>query len=71
MGKQANFTRMQDGTKADWEIIADAHKENFAGTADRFLGLLRQLEDITVGFKVNQLHHCLMTATLARRSGNR
>lgn len=69
MGNQATFSRMQDGTQEDWGIIAAEHKKNFEGTADRFMDLLRALEEITVGFSVNQLHHCLMTATLARRSG--
>ena len=63
------FTRMQDGTKDDWIEIGAAHQVEFAKTPERFLGLLRSLEDITVGFACNQLHHCLMTATLARRGG--
>ncbi len=69
MGHQATFTRMQDGTAEDWAVIAKEHYENFKSTADRFIDLLKSLEKITVGFSVNQLHHCLMTATLARRSG--
>jgi len=68
MGQQASFTRMQDGTKDDWMIIASEHATEFKTTADRFIGYLRDLEKITVGFAVNQLHHCLMTATLARQA---
>jgi len=63
------FARMQDGTKEDWQVIGLAHMEEFKKTPERFIGMLRSLEDITVGFAVNQLHHCLMTATLARRDG--
>ena len=63
------FARMQDGTKEDWMVIGAAHKEDFAKTADRFLDMLRSLEGVTLGFAVDQLHHALMTGTLARRSG--
>lgn len=69
MGEQAQFSRMQDGTAEDWRIIMEAHQEAFKSTADRFMDMLRSLEAVTVGFAVNQLHHSLMTATLARRAG--
>ncbi|GLQ21345.1 HD domain-containing protein [Algimonas porphyrae] len=68
-GQQASFTRMQDGTLDDWKIIGAAHKKDFGNTADRFIAMLRQLEDATLGFACDQLQHALMCATLARRSG--
>ncbi len=68
-GKQATFTRMQDGTLDDWKIIGAAHKQDFSKTADRFIAMLRQLEDATLGFSCDQLQHALMCGTLARRSG--
>ena len=67
--QQACFTRMQDGTLDDWKIIGAAHKQDFGNTADRFIAMLRQLQDTTLGFACDQLQHALMCATLARRSG--
>jgi predicted HD phosphohydrolase len=69
MGEQASFTRMQDGTKEEWMIIAAAHKEEFKNTADRFIDMLRGLEQHTLGFACDQLQHALMAGTLARRAG--
>src|SRR5439155_16736227 len=37
--------------------------------ADSVLAMLRSLADVTVGFAVDQLMHCLQTATLAERAG--
>lgn len=67
--KQAGFTRMQDGSLDDWKIIGAAHKQDFGKTADRFIAMLRQLEDATLGFACDQLQHALMCGTLARRAG--
>ena len=63
------FTAMQDGTQEDWMVIAAAHKVEFTKTADRFIELLKSLEQHTFGFGCDQLQHSLMCATLARRSG--
>ena len=63
------FTKMQDGTKEDWMVIGAAHMEEFKNTADRFIDMLKSLEQHTLGFGCNQLHHALMTGTLARRAG--
>ena len=63
------FTRMQDGTAKDWQQIAAGHQPHFDSVADRYIDMLRQLEGVTLGFGCDQLHHALMTATLARRSG--
>jgi len=66
---KANFTRMQDGKIEDWMIIGAAHKQDFAKTADRFIEMLKQLENATLGFACDQLQHALMAGTLARRAG--
>jgi len=60
---------MQDGKRDDWMAIAVAHQPHFDSVADRYIGLLKQLKGVTLGFGCDQLHHALMTATLARRSG--
>ena len=60
---------MQDGTLEDWMKIGAAHKQDFTKTADRFIDMLKQLENATLGFACDQLQHALMCATLARRDG--
>ncbi|MEP2987754.1 MAG: HD domain-containing protein [Parasphingorhabdus sp.] len=69
MASQATFTKMQDGTLEEWKIIGAAHKEEFKNTADRFIDMLKSLEQHTLGFACDQLQHSLMTGTLARRAG--
>lgn len=69
MNAHAKFTRMQDGTLEDWQIIAAEHKVHFASTAERYLDMLRQLSGVSLGFKCDQLQHALLCATLARRDG--
>lgn len=63
------FTRMQDGTADDWAVIGAAHMEHFTKTPAHLMDMLRSLESVTVGFACDQLHHSLMTGTLARRDG--
>lgn len=69
MSEQAHFTRMQDGTLEEWQIIGAAHYENFKHTADTYINLLKSLEQHTLGFACDQLQHALMAGTLARRAG--
>jgi len=63
------FTRMQDGKPEDWAHIAAGHQPHFDSVADRYIAMLKQLEGVSLGFGCDQLHHALMTATLARRAG--
>ena len=63
------FTRMQDGTAEDWAVIGAEHTEYFTKTPDHLMDMLRSLEKVTLGFACDQLQHCLMTGTLARRTG--
>jgi predicted HD phosphohydrolase len=63
------FTRMDHSTAEDWSVIG---RETMAAqplVADHVLGLLRSLEGVVMGFAVDQLTHCLQTATLAERAG--
>jgi predicted HD phosphohydrolase len=66
---RASFTRMDQGTQADWMAIA-ANSFAFArGLPDRVLAHLIQLGGDTGGFAVDRLEHSLQTATLAHRAG--
>ncbi|HZS13131.1 MAG TPA: HD domain-containing protein [Candidatus Dormibacteraeota bacterium] len=64
-----SFTRMDEGTAEQWMAIGAAHAANRGRVAERVLEMLRSLADITDGFAVDQLTHCLQTATRAERDG--
>ena len=63
------FTRMDESTAEQWGVIATESVANRGRVAERVLGMLQSLEHITDGFAVDQLTHCLQTATLAERAG--
>src|SRR5947209_16978724 len=63
------FTRMDESTAEQWGVIGTESYKNQGRVADRVLGMLRSLDDITDGFATDQLTHCLQTATLAERAG--
>ena len=66
---QRTFTRMDQSTAEEWAVIGAESAANQGRVAERVLGLLRSLEEVTDGFGVDQLTHCLQTATLAERAG--
>src|SRR5437660_5936827 len=63
------FTRMDESTAEQWGVIGTESFKNQGRVADRVLGMLESLGDITDGFAVDQLTHCLQTATRAERAG--
>jgi predicted HD phosphohydrolase len=63
------FTRMDEGTEDDWVTIGSELVADQPRTAEVVLGLLRSLEGVRHGFAVDQLTHCLQTATRAERAG--
>ena len=66
---RATFTAMDEGTPADWWIIAQ-HFAPYAGQlAGRVLDHLRLLDGDFGGFPVDRLQHSLQTATRAHRGG--
>jgi predicted HD phosphohydrolase len=64
-----SFTRMDQGTAEQWALICRQHEEHLDRVADRVLTMLRSLEAIVEGFAVDQLTHCLQTATRAEEAG--
>jgi predicted HD phosphohydrolase len=64
-----SFRRMDESTAEQWEVIGTESFKNQGRVADRVLGMLESLADITDGFAVDQLTHCLQTATRAERAG--
>jgi len=63
------FTRMQDATHEDYQIIARHSLDFFRGLPDRLLKHLELLEGDTGGYAVTRLTHSLQTATRAQRDG--
>ncbi|GMU79656.1 MAG: metal-dependent phosphohydrolase [Acidimicrobiia bacterium] len=63
------FTRMDESTAEQWAVIATETMEAQPLVAEHVLALLRNLEGMVLGFSVDQLTHCLQTATLAERAG--
>jgi predicted HD phosphohydrolase len=60
---------MDESTAEQWAVIGAETFKNQGRVAERVLGMLRSLDDITDGFATDQLTHCLQTATLAERAG--
>jgi predicted HD phosphohydrolase len=63
------FTRMDQSTAEQWQVIMVDTIENQPRVAERVLRMLESLEEITDGFAVDQLVHSLQTATRAEEAG--
>lgn len=63
------FTRMDESTAEQWAAIGAETMSNQPRVAEQLLDMLQSLAAITDGFAVDQLTHCLQTATRAERAG--
>lgn len=67
--KTVKFTQMQHGDAEDYAML-DKHERDFAaGTADRLLDALIQLDEGLSGYQITRLGHSLQAATRAWRAG--
>ena len=64
-----SFRRMDESTAEQWAVIGAESFKNQDRVAERVLAMLQSLSEITDGFAVDQLTHCLQTATRAERAG--
>jgi predicted HD phosphohydrolase len=64
-----SFRRMDESTPEHWGVIGNESIAAWALVPDRILRMLRELAEVRVGFAVDQLTHCLQTATRAERAG--
>ena len=64
-----SFTRMEDGTREDYELLERLEAEFAGGTADRVLEQLRSLAGSLGGYRIDRLEHSLQAATRAYRDG--
>ena len=64
---QVTFTRMDEGTKEDYDLLAEEEAEMLAGFSDRVLGWLEEM-DRPSPYQITRLQHSLQTATRAYRA---
>jgi predicted HD phosphohydrolase len=63
-----HFRRMDEGTDADFQVLARVHERNLALLPDRLLKILGDLGS-DEAYPVDRLAHSLQAATRARRDG--
>lgn len=70
--QNATFTRMEDGTTEEFELIVERANAHLHGhLVDTLFGLLRSMKGDTLGYCIDRYEHSLQTATLAHREGAR
>jgi predicted HD phosphohydrolase len=67
--KTVSFTRMEDGTREEYEFLDHMEEAYKAGLVDRIMEAMRKLEHSISGYRISRLEHCLQGATRAHRAG--
>ncbi len=67
--KTVGFTRMEDGSFEDYQLLARAEAEHGCDLVDRMLACLVGLRDGPAGYQIDRYQHSLQTATRALRDG--
>lgn len=68
-GDTIEFTRMDAGTKEEYELL-DRHYRSFSdGSPDRVLAHLHLLAGDKLGYRIDRFQHSLQTASRAQRDG--
>ena len=63
------FTRMEDGTQEDYDLLARYEDEYMRELPDRLLAALEALKSSFAGYRVSRYEHSLQSATRALRDG--
>ncbi|MDX1401937.1 MAG: phosphohydrolase [Kiloniellales bacterium] len=63
-----HFKRMDEGTRADFQVMARVHEQNLANLPDLLMGMLTSLKG-DEAYPVDRLAHSLQSATRALRDG--
>ena len=69
MNARADFSRMDQSTAQDWQLIAADFKSFSSALPNRVLAHLKLLDGDYGGFPIDRYQHSLQTATLALRDG--
>lgn len=64
--EKMHFTRMDEGTDEDFQILKRVHEQTLVELPDRLLGLLDDLGNDTA-YNITRRDHCLQAATRALR----
>lgn len=64
-----SFTRMADGTAAEYASLAELEKQYIAALPNRLLTALAGLRETLPGYRVSRLEHSLQSATRAWQAG--
>lgn len=67
--EKVKFTAMKDGDAEDYAFLNEHETEYAAGTADRLLKALVELDESLSGYQITRLGHSLQSATRAWRAG--
>jgi predicted HD phosphohydrolase len=65
---RTDFTRMDQSTRDQWQTIAEVTIAHQPNVSTGILDMLRGFQGLHLGFGVDQLHHALQTASMARRA---
>ncbi|CAN0459139.1 unnamed protein product [Phaeothamnion confervicola] len=63
------FTRMDEGTYEDYQLLDRLYKKLDHELVDNVLGLLNRLKGDKLGYKIDRYDHSLQTASRAMRDG--
>ncbi len=63
------FTRMEDGTREEYELLGRLEAQYARETADRVLAYFSAQAETLEGYRVSRQQHALQTATRALRDG--
>ncbi len=66
---EVTWTRMEDGTKEDYELLERLEAEYNADLVDRILIHLKMLDVDWGGYQINRFEHSLQSATRAYHDG--
>ena len=66
---KVSFTQMKDGTAEEYEFLTEHETDYAAGTADRLLRALVELDASLSGYQITRLGHSLQSASRAWRDG--
>jgi predicted HD phosphohydrolase len=67
--ERVSFTRMEDGTREEYEYLTEIEDAYAAETADRVLDYFRDLDQTLEGYAITRQQHGLQAATRALRDG--
>ena len=65
-----SFTKMEDGTKEEYDFLEPLYIQCIDGIPEMLLGLLKRMQGDRLGYQIDRYQHSLQTATRAERDGS-